>query len=133
MRDTNDKQTQLVEKFKKEKRDLLSIIKNLKNKLPSRVIIPEGLTLQEEAECTQFIVQNGGNILTSCTLPYFVKYILDLPIENTSNSYVTYAYGLFLQHRLFTQSDILLESLLLKFNTTPENINSKPDGNQLER
>jgi hypothetical protein len=129
LRQESDKQLQLAEKFKKEKRELLAIIKTLKNKLLSRILIPEGLTLQEEAECTELSVKDGENMLASCTLPYLLKYIIDLPTENTSKSHISYAYGLFLQHRLFTESNILLESLLLKFKS----LNSNQASNQLER
>lgn len=59
----------------------------------------------------KYLVKQGKNTLISATLPFFVKYIID----PQTNVYLSYAFGLFLHHRLFIQTEELLEGLLMKW------------------
>ena len=105
------------------------IIKNLKAKL-NRLLIPEGVTLKEEPNCTKYLVKKGVKTLVSATLPFLIKYIVDLQ----EPLYIPFAFGLFLHHRLFIESDILLESLIMKFKSpAPEISNTEQVINEKER
>lgn len=107
----NEKQIQVEENFKKEKKEMVHIIKNLKKQIASRLLIPEGAILREEPKFMKFLVKQGKNTLMSSTVPFFVKYILD----PQTGAYLSFAFGLFLHHRLFIQTDELLEAILMKW------------------
>lgn len=106
-----EKQAKLEEQAKKEKKELQSAVKYLKQQVAHHFLIPEGSSLKEEGKSMKFYSKQGKNTLISSTLPFFVKHILDPQVSN----YSPLAFGLFLHHPLFIKADELLEALLLRW------------------
>lgn len=86
-------------------------MKFLKKQMATRLLIPDGANLKEEGKNMKFVIKQGASTLMTSTIPFFVKHLLDPQISNFS----TLAYGLFLHHKLFMETEDLLEALLLRW------------------